>query len=95
MKWFRKSKDADISISNLYVVNAGTYGGDYLILIDQTDSDLNFLVLPDMLKRTIQIGDFKRGIENKIVIFIEKLPKNIFKTCKTQYEKINNKNELC
>lgn len=95
MKLFQKNKLSNIAISNFYVVDAGTYGGDYLVLIEQIENSLTFLVLPDMTKRVIQVEDFKRGLDNGVVNFLEKLPKSIFKTCKTQFSKINNTDELC
>ena len=94
MKLFRKNKETDIQECNLYVVDAGTYGGDYLVLIQKQSNDLTFLVLPEIQKRTIEITVFQRGIDNGVVKFLEKLPKSIFKTCKLQFDKINIKDEL-
>ena len=94
MKWFGKSKNKTIvhEVGNIYVVDAGTYGGDYLVLIeiDNIKKRFNFLTLPDLIKRDIEFDVFERGFNNKVVNFIEKLPKTVFDTCKLQYEAINN-----
>lgn len=94
MKWLKKkSKDKVVhEISNIYVVDGGTYGGDYMVLmdIDHVNSSYKFMTLPDLLNRDIAFDVFERGVSYKIVKFIEKLPKSVFKTCKRQYESINN-----
>lgn len=93
MKWFKKNKKKLIhEAGNIYVVDAGTYGGDYLVLIDTDYSNglFKFLALPDLSKRDILFETFERGVSFKVVNFIEKLPQNIFETCKQQYETINN-----
>lgn len=93
MKLFQKNKKKTTEhvVGNFYVVDAGTYGGDYLLLIevDEQNKNYKFLALPDMKKRDITFDVFSRGIEYKVVNFIEKLPKKVFKTCKQQYEAIN------
>lgn len=94
MKIFRRNKSKEPEISNLYVVDAGTYGGDYLVLMDTDILRYHFLVLPDMIKRDIEKEIFNEGIKNKVVKFIEKLPSFVFNTCKSQYATINKEDGL-
>lgn len=84
---FKKSNSL---IGNFYVVQGGTYGGDYLVLIEETPVSYTFLVLPEKQKRLIPIEDFNRGLENKIVKLLEKLPKYVFEVCKKEFDSINN-----
>jgi hypothetical protein len=94
MKWFkRKTKEKSIPLKegNIYVVDAGTYAGEYLVLmeIDCVNDNLKFMTLPDFIKRDMSFDIFNRGLSYKVVNFLETLPKNVFKTCKQQYENIN------
>jgi hypothetical protein len=93
MKLFRKNKNKPPSheIGNIYVVDAGTYGGDYLVLMEINNAltRYRFLALPTLTKRDIDFDVFERGVNYKVVNFIEKLPKKVFETCKQQYEAIN------
>lgn len=95
MKFFKLQKKVKIKEGCLFVVNKGSYGGDYLVLIKKENTNFKFLVLPDLQSRDIEEEVFTRGIELEVVKFIEVLPISIFNTCKLQYEKINNSYELC
>jgi hypothetical protein len=85
-----KSKEITHTPGNIYVVDGGTYGGDYLVLIKTDYVNFYFLNLGNMSPQNIEFETFQRGYKNKIVKFIEKLPKYVFYTCKQQYEQINN-----
>jgi hypothetical protein len=89
MIFFNKKPKSTHVEGNIYVVDAGTYGGEYLVLIEDLVKSYSFLVLPEKQKRVIEVEVFTRGINNKVVTFLEKLPKHVFKVCKTEYEKIN------
>jgi hypothetical protein len=76
---------------NSYAVESGTFCGETLVLIELKEDKLFFLCLPALTIKEITKADFDRGLENKIVKFIENLPKFAFKTCKKQYQLIQNK----
>ena len=95
MKWFKPKKDKGFKVGSFFVIDKGGFGGDYLVLIEIDNLNLKFLVLPDLEKRVIEVDVFNRGVELKVVKFIEVLPNSVFKTCKLQYEKINTSYELC
>jgi hypothetical protein len=90
MKLFKFKKKKEIEEKSLYVVNKGTFGGEYLVLIKRELPNLTFLVLPDLQSRVIEEDVFKRGLEISVVKFIEVLPNYVFNTCKSQFDKINN-----
>jgi hypothetical protein len=76
-------------VGNIYVVDGGTYGGDYLVLMEENALNYTFLILPDKKKRIVTREDFKRGLDNRVVKFLEKLPSFVFKECKKEYDLIN------
>lgn len=86
-KLLKKTKSL---IGNFYVVEGGTYGGDYLVLMEENPLNYIFFVLPDKQRRIITKEDFDRGIENKVVKLIEKLPNYVYEVCKKEYNTINN-----
>jgi hypothetical protein len=76
---------------SVYAVTGGKYLGEFFVFMEKTDDSVCFLSLPKMKVRKIPIDNFLFGVDNKILDKIEKLPRNIYKTCRSQY--IENKNE--
>lgn len=75
----------------IYAVTGGVMLGELLVYIEHKETDYGFLVLPEMKNRLIPVDKFEKGIKEKIVDVVEKLPKNVFNVCKAQYDKnINN-----
>lgn len=88
MKWlFKRQKSY---IGQIFVVDGGTYAGDYLVVMEENNDSVTCLVLPDKEKRHIKKIDFERGLELKILTFLEKLPKYVLKVCKQEYDTLNN-----
>jgi hypothetical protein len=87
MKWFLKKKKS--FVGQIFVVDGGIYAGDYLVVIEEKNDIISCLVLPDKSRRDIKQNDFKRGIDLKILTFLEKLPKYVFKVCKQEYDTLN------
>lgn len=86
---FRGAKKLPHRPGNIYVVDAGYYGGDYIVLIKTDYVNFYCLNLGNMSIQTIELDTFLRGVDYGVVKFLEKLPKDVFKVCKTQYEQIN------
>jgi len=86
----KKTKEIKHIPGNIYVVDGGDYGGDYIVLIKTDYLNLSFLNLGNMATQTIELDTFRRGFNYGVVRYLEKLPKYVFKVCKTQYEQINN-----
>lgn len=94
LKWFKKqdTKNKIPETGCIYVVDAGTYGGEYMVLmeVDLASNNLKFLILPDFQIRDITLEVFNRGLDMNIVKLLEKLPNKVYKTCKQQYDLLNN-----
>ena len=88
MKWF--FKDQKSYVGQIFVVDGGTYAGDYLVVMEENNDGVSCLVLPDKQKRFIKRVDFERGLDLKILTFLEKLPKYVLKVCKQEYGTLNN-----
>jgi hypothetical protein len=80
----------DTYSGKMYAVVAGDYGGSYLIVVDQTVNNVNCLRLPQQSKMSINISDFTRGVNNKIVNEVACIDKSVYTYCKQIYEKISN-----
>ena len=72
----------------LYAITGGVFLGEMFTLMENKKSSREyiFLSLPDMLHRTVSYEKFKFGLENKIIDIVEKIPKDVYSTCKKQYE---------
>jgi hypothetical protein len=86
----KKKKEKKLSRGDFFVVTAGVYGGEYLMLMEVEDKELKFLVMPSLEGRAIEKADFLRGWEQNIVEFIENVPQYVFNDCKKRYSLINN-----
>lgn len=82
MGWFNHPKK-----KYLYAVTGGKYLGELLVYMEKKNEYFNFLTLPDMKIREIPYDKFEFGLTNKIVDIVEKLPSDVYTTCKKQYLK--------
>lgn len=71
----------------LYAITGGKYLGELFVFIEKVGDNFNFLSLPDMKIREVPYEKFEFGLTNKIIDVVEKLPSEVFKTCKKQYLK--------
>jgi hypothetical protein len=74
-------------LGNIYAVNAGTYMGEFLVLVEESDQYI-FLSLPDFHIRHVPREKYQLGIENKILDFREKLPEDVFVQCISKYNEL-------
>ena len=75
----------------LFAVHHGDYAGQMFALVEKEEHNYNFLSMPEMKNISLTVEDFNEGIEKEIIKFVEKLPKDVFKVVKAQYEKnLNN-----
>lgn len=82
----------NVKIGNLYAVHHGDYAGQMFALINFNEKSYNFLAMPDMKNIQVPVNDFDKGIE-KIIKFVETLPKDVFKVIKAQYKKNETTND--
>ncbi len=75
-----------ISLGDTYGVNTGDYVGEMLTFIKESDTHYYFLSMPKMENREIAKEKFDFGKDHNIIEFVEKLPGNICKVVKAQFE---------
>lgn len=71
----------------IYAITGGIYLGELLVYITTNNNIYKFLSLPKMINRDIPVEKFAFGIDQKIVDIVEKLPRNVYKTCIQQFNK--------
>ena len=71
----------------IYAIDKGDYVGEFFVYVKTMDTGEHcFLGLPKMEKRLVPAESFNSGIKNKIMVFVQKLPKPIHKICCQQYD---------
>jgi hypothetical protein len=78
----------------IYAVREGTYKGNFIVYINTTGDDYNFLMLPYNEPLTMSQSEFETGVEKKIVDYIERLPHNVYQICCAQYNESKAKNNI-
>jgi hypothetical protein len=74
-------------IGNIYAVDAGDYMGEFFVLVEKTN-ELIFLSLPDFKIRHVPEDKYNSGLNEKILMFREKLPPEIFQECYDKYHEL-------
>ena len=69
-----------------YAVTTGTYVGEMLVFIEETEEEFKFISIPKNINRTIPKEKFLLGLNQKIVEIVEQIPKSVFKLLKKQFE---------
>ena len=75
-----------LKLGHAYGVVAGAYLGEIFVFISKTDSNLNFLSIPNLKVRIVPVSKFNYALKNRVIEYIERLPRNERKICKSQYE---------
>jgi hypothetical protein len=71
----------------VYAVEHGDFVGEFFVYIrTQPNDSYDFLSLPKMLSRNVPAESFTAGIKNKIICFVEKLPRPIHQLCVKQFD---------
>lgn len=78
----------------IYVVREGTHKGNFLVYINSDQENHNFLTLPYNGTLGVPKEQFKQGVDNKIVDYIEKLPHNVYSICCAQYNESKTKSDI-
>jgi hypothetical protein len=74
----------------IFAVTTGLYIGEFFVFMEETKDAFIFLSLPKMLVRSVPKENYFHAIKNKIISFVELLPKEIFGLCQLQYKKNKN-----
>ena len=70
-----------------FAVTTGTFLGEILIFIKQTNDNYCFLSIPGNSNRIIPKEKFDFGIKHNILQFVERLPRGVHAITIKQYEK--------
>jgi len=86
MKWFSTIKNTKTPKKRfLYAVKNGDHAGKFIAYIDTMQDHHCFLAVPGNEKLKVPVKDFENGIDNVIVEFVEKLPKDVYKVLEAQH----------
>lgn len=72
-------------IQHIYAVTKGTYIGEMLAYIEQSEGSYKFISIPKNINRDIPIDQFILGLRSKIVENVEKLPENVYNVLRAQF----------
>lgn len=86
IKNFFNREDDQLSLGSAYAVTTGTFVGEIFVYIKQDTKHIHFLSIPKMLNREVPLDKFEYATKNKVIEFVEKLPKNERIMCEKQYE---------
>ena len=78
----------------IFAIREGVYKGCFFVYISSSETDYNFLQLPEIDVVTVPKKDFEDGIENKIVDYIKKLPHNVYEICCAQYNEAKARSDI-
>lgn len=78
----------------MYAILKGTFSGDYIVFMKETDTSYECFSLPDKRIMNVPKESFDNGIRYNLLDFVEKLPKKVFLVVEREYKNLNNKNGL-
>jgi hypothetical protein len=82
-----KSWFTGVKFGKVYAVTTGQYVGQMLCFVEKKDGKYGFLSIPTMKNHWLDIKEFDHAIDNKIIEFVEKIPSEIKKVTKAQFQK--------
>jgi hypothetical protein len=91
MKIFKKDP-LKLQIGNAYAVQTGDYAGEMLVYISTDFMFHKFLSIPLMKNRNIPKDKFIFGMNNHIIEYVERVPKQFLSVIEAQYQKNENSN---
>lgn len=71
---------------NMFMVTTGDYAGQCFVFLEKKESEYGFLTIPLMENQWVPKESFDFGIENGIMDFIERAPKDVRNICKIKFE---------
>lgn len=73
----------------MYAVNNGDYVGQMFAVIAVGKDNVSCLSMPSMENVEVPLDKFDLGRNSDIITLVEKLSRDIWKTCEAQYNKNN------
>jgi hypothetical protein len=80
MFWVKRIKTGDT-----YACQGGDHVGKLLIYIDKNKHEYGFLATPSMENVWVPIDKFDFGIKNKIIEYVERVPKEVRKVASVKF----------
>lgn len=90
INWFKRDK----MIRRIYAIRDGSYKGNFFVYVGQDEDNYNFLSLPENEPVRVTKDEFNKGVREKIVDYIEKLPHNVYEICCAQYNESKAKQNI-
>ena len=94
LNWLKdifKKNNSKLKFGSAFGVLHGQFTGELFVYIESTETTLHFLSIPNMKTREVPKDKYEYAIKNRVIEYIERLPRNERKVCKAQY--IANKHE--
>lgn len=70
---------------DIYAIQTGQYAGEMWIFCNKNKNMYEFLAIPVMKNREVNREVFESGITNKILIFVEKIPRYVYNIARKQF----------
>lgn len=70
---------------DIYAIQTGQYAGEMWIFCNKKSNTYKFLSIPVMKNREVDREIFESGIANKILIFVEKIPRYVYNIARKQF----------
>lgn len=68
-----------------YGILTGTYVGEILVFLEETEEDFNFISIPKNLNRSVPKNKFFSGIKSNIVDPIKQIDSDVLQLLELQY----------
>jgi|LauGreDrversion4_2_1035121.scaffolds.fasta_scaffold311215_2 hypothetical protein len=72
-------------LRRIYLVQDGTYKGEWLVQVSKTVGHTVFFSLPDKQEYVIPDKEVSWAFQNKLIIPVDVLPKSIYNVCIAEY----------
>lgn len=76
-----------------YAVTTGSYVGEMIIFIEESNDSYNFISIPKNINRQIPIEKFHFGLDESIVEHVEEIQDDVFSILEKQFEFNQNKDK--
>ena len=98
MKFFENIVDffnrkTPLKKGDLVAVNSGDFVGQFFVFIKKDGDDYIFLSIPEIKIQRVPKEKFDFAKKHEIIDYVERLPRNIFKVVKAQYEALEEKED--
>lgn len=79
----------------IYAVLKGTYSGEYMVFLKKANTIIELISLPDKHILKVPEKDFKEGIQNGIIDYIQTLPRSVYRVVEEEAKRLNTRDGFC